>query len=495
MSPRQILFRGIGLGILAACLCTGLFLAFVSWYSRTDRILPGVVVGETPVGGLAVSQARSRLAGARGGRAAVLAGATAGVRGAQGAGGGGGATGDAPGAAGGRPAREATLRWGDRTWTLNLRQIGALPDLNGALREARSLGRNGSLMRQATSFLAGLIHGYYVSADADLQTDVLTQRLAEIAKEVERPALDATYHFESDTVSEEAAGQALDVPASITAISRALRQGQRDVNLIVREVAPKVRRVDLSHARRYEVARFTTPILAADPGRLQNIAIAVRKISGIALKPGQIFSFNEIVGPRDAEHGWAQANELFQGEFVRGYGGGICQVSSTLYNAVLLGGLEIKERYHHDRPLQYVEPGRDATVAWNVLDFKFRNNTDKMLLVGARIVAGAPQEIEVTVYAPDPPGPAVISLEAADIKYVPPELEEVPDRTLPADHRQVEDEGHYGIEVKIYRMYAEDGKVRRELVSHDKYQPKAGKVRIGVDNAPGNERLFSPGIR
>lgn len=489
MSPRQILFRGIGLGIVAACLCTGLFLGYVSWYSRTDRILPGVVVGQTPVGGLDVPQARARLVGARAGRSPVLAGAAAGA-----GAGGGGAAGGRP-AGGLHPAREATLRWGDRTWTLNLRQIGALPNVNSALREARSLGRKGSLMRQATAFLAGIIHGYYVPADGDLRTDVLTERLTEIADEVGRPALDAMYHVESDTVTEEAAGQALDIPASIAAIRRALKQGQREINLIVREVEPKVRRVDLSNARRYEVGRFTTPILVADPGRLQNIAIAVRKISGVALKPGQIFSFNDIVGPRDADHGWAQANELFQGEFVRGYGGGICQVSSTLYNAVLLSGLEIKERYHHDRPLQYVEPGRDATVAWKVLDFKFRNNTEKTLLIGARIVAGAPQEIEVTVFAPEQPGPAVISLEAGDIKYVPPELEEVPDRTLAADQRQVEDEGHYGIEVKIYRVYAEGGKERRELVSHDKYRPKAGKVRIGVDNAPGNERLFAPGIR
>jgi vancomycin resistance protein YoaR len=499
MSPRQILFRGIGLGIVAVCLCTGLFLGYVSWYSRTDRILPGVVVGQMPVGGLDVPRARARLAGLRVGRSPVLAGAAAGAGAGGAAGpasngaGGGGA--DAVGAAGGRPAREATLRWGDRTWSINLRQIGALPDVNGALREARSLGRHGTLMRQATAFLAGMIHGYYVSADADLRTDVLTERLTEIAEELGRPAVDAVYHFESDTVTDEAVGQALDIPASITAIRRALRQGQRDIGLIVREVEPNVHRADLSHSRRHEVGRFTTPILAADPGRLQNIAIAVRKISGIALKPGQVFSFNEIVGPRDAEHGWAQANELFHGEFVRGYGGGICQVSSTLYNAVLLSGLEVKERYHHDRPLQYVEPGRDATVAWNVLDFKFRNNTEKTLLIAARIVPGAPQEIEVTVYAPDPPGPAVISLEAGDIRYFPPELEEVPDRTLTADQRQVEDEGHYGIEVKIYRVFAEDGKERRELVSHDKYQPKAGKVRIGVDNAPGNERLFAPGIR
>ncbi|HWI50702.1 MAG TPA: VanW family protein, partial [Symbiobacteriaceae bacterium] len=359
----------------------------------------------------------------------------------------------------------------------------------------QALGRNGSLMRRVSAFLAGVVHGYYVSDDPTLREDVLTQRLEAIAAEVDKPALDAIYHFDSDEITDEAAGQALDVAATVQAIRRALRTGHREVDLVVREVAPNVRRADLADSRRYMVARFTTPILAAEPGRLQNIAMAVRKISGIALKPGQVFSFNDIVGPRDAEHGWAQANEIYQGEYVRGFGGGICQVSSTLYNSVLLGGLEVKERYHHDRPLQYVEPGRDATVAWNLLDFKFRNNTDMLLLIGASILAGSPQEIEVALYAPRQLPAGAITLEAGDVRYYPPQLEEIPDKTLAADQRNVVDEGHYGIEVKIYRVFKEDGKERRELVSHDKYQPKSGKVRVGVGNAPGSDRLVDPGVR
>jgi len=483
--PRQILLRGIAFGVLAAGICAGIFLGHVSWFARTDRIFPGVTVGGTPVGGLTIREAGFRLSGATIGRHPVLAGGT-GTAGDKPVGGGGGSI---------PAAREAFLRWGDQAWELNLRAVGGLPDVSGALQEARLIGRRGSLLSQAAAYLTGLVHGYYVSDEPKLRPDALTRRLDEIARELDRPAVDATYHFESDTVTADAPGRALDVAASVEAIRSGLRLGRRELNLVVREVAPNVRQADLSDSRRYQVGRFTTPILAAEPGRLQNIAMAVRKISGIALKPGQVFSFNDIVGPRDAEHGWAQANELYQGEFVRGYGGGICQVSSTLYNSVLLAGLEIKERYHHDRPLQYVEPGRDATVAWNVLDFKFRNNTNMLVLIGARILAGAPQEIEVSLYAPQPLPAGAISLEVGDVRYYPPQLEEVPDRTMAADQRTVLDEGHYGIEVKIYRVFKDNGKERRELVSHDKYQPKPGKVRVGVGNAPGSERLLDPGVR
>jgi vancomycin resistance protein YoaR len=328
-----------------------------------------------------------------------------------------------------------------------------------------------------------------------LQEPALRRRLEAIKREVDRPARDAVYQFETGTVLPEEPGQSLDVAASLDAIRRALRQGRPEAALIVHPMAPAVRGVDLAQAGQHQLARFTTPILAADPGRVQNISIALRKISGTALKPGQVFSFNGVVGPRDAAHGWRPAKELYQGEFVLGYGGGICQVSSTLYNAVLLAGLEVAERYHHDRPLQYIAPGRDATVAWEVLDFRFRNNTHAPILIRGQILPGSPRQIEIALYGPRPPAGGVITLETADVQYLPPVLEEVLDPTLPAGVREVVDEGHAGIEVKTYRIFDEGGRRRRELVSADRYQPKPGKVRVGVGNAPGSERLLQPGVR
>lgn len=455
MSPRRILWRGLVAGLCATLVSVGALLAYVGWYSKTNRIFPGVAVGGAPVGGLTRSDALRRPA----------------------------------------PAGDIRLYWGDRTWSLREWGVGVEPDVNAAVQTAQAVGRSGGLWRRANQFLTGLVHGHYVPYGTNLRQEALVLRLEELALELNRRPVDASYDFASDTTRAEAPGQALDVPATVQAVRRAMKQRRSDVELVVRPVAPTVTTADLKDAGRHEIARFTTPILAADPGRVQNIAIAVRKIDGVALKPGQIFSFNELVGPRDAEHGWAQAKELYQGEFVLGYGGGICQVSSTLYNSVLLGGLEIKERYHHDRPLQYVDPGRDATVAWKVLDFRFRNSSDSMVVVGARILPGTPQQIEVALYAPKPPAHEAINLETADVRYFPPALEEVLDPALPANVRQVLDEGHYGIEVKIYRIFRDGGQNRRELVSHDRYQPKAGKVKVGVGNAPGSDRLLDPGVR
>jgi len=139
----------------------------------------------------------------------------------------------------------------------------------------------------------------------------------------------------------------------------------------------------------------------------------------------------------------------------------------------------VLERHHHHRPLQYVDPGRDATVVWNELDFKFRNNTEMPLVLAARILPGSPQQIEVSIRAPQPLD-TPIRIEEADFRYFPPELEEEPDPSLPPNQRKVVDEGYYGLEVKVYRVYGSGPEERRELVSHDRYLPKPGKVRVGV---------------
>lgn len=475
-SLRQILLRGIVLGVLAAVVAAGALMTYVAWYTRQDRIFPGVVVGRTPVGGLRPDTALGRLSGQSDRTGA--SGFSAASMGSP-----------AP-----PPERVTTLRWHDRSWPLALRDVQREPDVNAALQSASSLGRTGPALGRTQVFLGGLVHGYHIPLDPRINEDIIRVRLMEIAREVERKPQDARIDFETGVVSPEVVGRQLDVAANLRLVASAVRAGVSEVELTVTPLQPSVTTAQLTQARQHLLARFTTPILAADSGRVHNIAMAVRKISGLVVKPGDVFSFNDIVGPRDGKNGWAQAKELYQGEFVLGYGGGICQVSSTLYNSVLLGGLEVRQRFHHDRPLQYIAPGRDATVAWNTLDFKFRNNRSAPILVGARVLPGSPQQIEVSIHSTDPPADGGIEIEEADVRYFPPPLEESLDPTLPSGERKVIDEGHYGIEVKIFRVFRAGRQPKRELVSHDRYLPKAGKVRVGVGNEPGSQKLLNPGL-
>jgi vancomycin resistance protein YoaR len=471
-SPRTILMQGLMYGFLAAVVSAGALLLYVTWYGSTDRFAPGVHLGAEPVGGLRVRDGWLLLRESNRDSAPVVGGMNQPMQ-----------------------LAETTLIWKDRTWHLPSVDAAVAFDSRAALQDGLEIGRSGSILDRTLDMTHGWLRGHYLLVESTVKERVIKGHLEQIAQAINTAPRDAGFNLGTGAIDAESSGYQLDMEASLDQIRTAILSGQERVDLMVAEIFPKVTKQALEKMNQAELARFRTRILVADVGRVQNIRLAIEKIGGRILQPGEVFSFNEVVGPRDPEHGWAQAKELYQGEFVLGYGGGICQVSSTLYNAILLAGLQVKERYHHDRPLEYIEPGRDATVAFDLLDFRFANPLDISVLVMAHIVPGSPQWIEISLRAARQPLRAKIRLEDADVKYFPPEMIEVMDPTLPANHRKVEDEGYYGLEVKTYRVFDEAGRERRELVSHDRYKPKPGKVRVGIGNAPGAGRLLTPGLK
>lgn len=133
-----------------------------------------------------------------------------------------------------------------------------------------------------------------------------------------------------------------------------------------------------------EISSFSTPIQIDDNNRDANMEITAKKINGTIVKQGEEFSFNQVVGSPTEEKGYEKAGVFVNGKKVKGYGGGNCQVSTTIYNAVLgVKNLEVTERHEHGKEVGYVKKGKDATVAYDSLDLKFKNNTknDIKLLV------------------------------------------------------------------------------------------------------------------
>ncbi|WP_027339204.1 VanW family protein [Halonatronum saccharophilum] len=135
----------------------------------------------------------------------------------------------------------------------------------------------------------------------------------------------------------------------------------------------------------YKVGSYNTTIRGSE-GRRRNIEIATKAINNILLLSGETFSFNRVVGPRTKEAGFAEAPEVVDGELTKGVGGGICQVSSTLYNALEVEGLEVVERHAHSKDVGYVPKGKDATVAWDYFDLKFKNNLSSPIIIKAKVV-------------------------------------------------------------------------------------------------------------
>ncbi|PAD67867.1 hypothetical protein CHH83_16375 [Bacillus sp. 7586-K] len=158
------------------------------------------------------------------------------------------------------------------------------------------------------------------------------------------------------------------------------------IEIPLQTIYPKVDSELLENISQKRISFYKTSFNPKNKERAQNIHLASNAINNYVLFPGETFSFNAIVGERTTERGYLPAPEIVKGELTEGIGGGICQVSSTLFNAVDIAGVNIVERYSHSRNVTYVPPKRDATVSWYGPDFKFQNLHQQPLLIRSKIV-------------------------------------------------------------------------------------------------------------
>jgi len=172
----------------------------------------------------------------------------------------------------------------------------------------------------------------------------------------------------------------------------------------------------IASLREKAIGRYVTYFNPRNRNRAHNIALAARAIDSKVVFPGETFSFNETVGIRTVQKGYLPAPVIVRGELSEGVGGGICQVSSTLYNAVDRAGLTIVRRYSHSRHVPYVPPGRDATVSWGGPDFAFLNPYSQPVLIRAYAGGGT---MVVSVYSSE-----LLESSPRDVPRVPPKLPE-----------------------------------------------------------------------
>jgi vancomycin resistance protein YoaR len=149
-------------------------------------------------------------------------------------------------------------------------------------------------------------------------------------------------------------------------------------------IYPKVDSELLGNIRSKRIGRYVTSFNSGNKTRTNNIKLAVKAINNYVIFPGETFSFNRVVGKRTAAKGYLRAPVIVRGEFSEDIGGGICQVSSTLFNAVDNAGLKIIQRFSHSRKVPYIPPGRDATVSWYGPDFVFKNKYNQPVLIQAK---------------------------------------------------------------------------------------------------------------
>ncbi|MCM3719062.1 VanW family protein [Fictibacillus phosphorivorans] len=167
--------------------------------------------------------------------------------------------------------------------------------------------------------------------------------------------------------------------------------GEGSVKIDVPEVNlyPRVDTELLAHIKTQQVGQYITYFNSNNRSRSNNIELAAKALDSHVVFPGETFSFNQVVGNRTIAKGYMRAPIIVRGELSEGVGGGICQVSSTLFNAVDRAGLTIVQRYSHSKRVPYVPPGRDATVSWYGPDFQFKNQYNQPILIRAKRYGGS----------------------------------------------------------------------------------------------------------
>ena len=226
------------------------------------------------------------------------------------------------------------------------------------------------------------------------------------------------------------------------------------------------------------LATFSTNYQASNVNRTTNLKLAANKINGTVLLPGEEFSYNKIVGERTIEAGFKEAAIFSGGKVVDGLGGGICQISTTLYDAVVMANLEITERRNHQFVTSYVSAGKDATVVWGSQDFKFKNTRKYPIRITATVeggvatvqVWGLKEEVEYDI--------TIETKKTATIAYT---TQYVQDASLPAGQQKVTQEGSNGTKVEAYKVTKLNGEViSKTLLSKDTYNAKKKIVHVGT---------------
>jgi vancomycin resistance protein YoaR len=336
------------------------------------------------------------------------------------------------------------------------------------------------------------------SASLLLQTDpsALREQIIASAPFVRKDPKDASFSVRGDSVilNPSENGATIDTTDAANALLDLRDSARRPINLPV-VVEPPAFSTEQAQGLKItsKISTFTTPFDARNVPRVANIDRMASAFDGKLVRPGQSFSLNGATGPRTPANGYQEAQVIVDGELVPGIGGGVCQVATTLFNAVFIAGLEVVERVNHSLNISKYPMGRDATLNYGAQDFRFRNDTDFGLLLKASVSA---KGMTVSIFS-SPLGRTVEESTSPTRNPKPAPTKVIEDPTLPAGTEKVEEPGTPGFDVTVTRKVTSGGKVLHSDTFVSKYSPWKRIIRKGTGPAakpppPPAEDVSSP---
>ena len=375
--------------------------------------------------------------------------------------------------------KSIAVYYGERVFNLTAQSIDFTIDAEDSFNKLWSFGRSGNWWERIKNIKTAVLEGYPIPVRIRYNENKLDELVNQWKEAIEKPPRNAAFSILTGGLVPQEQGRKVETQVLRQLILETLRRSDGvNVAMPVTPLYPQITVTDIKQLGINQLlSTYTTQFDAGDKNRTANIKRSAENMNGYIIYPEDTFSFNEVVGPRDKEHGFKEAMEIVDNQFVPGIGGGVCQVSSTLYNAVLLANLAIVERYNHSKPLGYVSLGRDATVAFGTLDFKFANNSSSPLMIIAEVER---DKLRIGIFGQHRLSEAV-EIIIADQQVIPPAVIKQQDQDLLLGENKIDRQGKPGYEVTTVRSVRLQGKeIKRETLSKDRYLPEDTIVKVGA---------------
>ena len=366
------------------------------------------------------------------------------------------------------------------------------------VKDAVELGKKGNVVQRYKA-LQDLQHENKVfdlkyDLDKELIRQILTEQCGQYNSEAQDAVLTRVDGVFSITPGK--TGYVIDEEASVEQIYNYLTSNWQfdntEIDLVAMVDEPRGSQEELEQVKDV-LGTFTTNFRTSGKARSANVTNGCQLISGMTLYPGDEFSMYETVAPFSTENGYYMAGSYMNGQVVDSLGGGICQVSTTLYNAVLLAELEVTERHNHSMIVSYVDPSADAAIAESAgKDFKFINNTEHPIYIDGVI---EDKNITFTIYGVETrPANRTVTYESKILSVINPETDVIyTDVAMPIG-QVVSQSAHVGYKAELWKVVTEDGvEVSREQINSSNYKmvPRTATVGLSTNDVNAYNQMLA----
>lgn len=375
-----------------------------------------------------------------------------------------------------------TIQAGEKSFEIDYSSFGAKYDIDKALEDAYAIGRDGSLKERYEIITNLKQKPQNIEAEYFFDEAKTREQIEAIEKEVKVEAQDSTMKRENGTfvITDEKAGFDLDIEQTLQKVKEVVAEKKEgSIDAVITEIQPQITKAENQKATDL-IGSFYTTFSSGAAGRNENLRVGCANINGTVVPPGGIFSMNESLGPQTYANGYRNAAVIVNGKIEDGLAGGVCQITTTLYNAVIFAELDVVERRNHSLAVAYVPLGRDAAVAGDYTDFKFKNNTEYPVYVEAYLSGN---KLITNVYGHEiHDSGREVEFEKVFLSTIQkPDPKITEDPNLPKGEKVITYNGKTGSKVSTYKKVFQDGQlVSREWFSDSTYKATADEVTVGT---------------